>query len=1107
MITRKTSVIQFLANTGITFLVILITSIYASAQQTPLKFSHLSVDNGLSHTDANDIKQDRRGFIWIATLFGLDRFDGYAVKRFYNTSTPKRNAFKNRIISMCLDEKDKIWIGTEDGIQLFDFRSEKYTDVDSTQYSSGNKTCEQIFILKGKILAAFGGGYPHLFTIKNKTLKKIPLSYPSNVKFGNMALDQQGNIWLSSNNGVWLLDRSFHFRHFDVTAGPGTSFRWVNRVFVNKKGQLLITDGASVALTKGSSSDLATSAGRVPVTKLQVLRSFTTPDNKTITDIIQDKRLNYWMGTSSGLQVLDQNFGLKQTVPIENSIENSLHAHWMVKLFIDRSECLWICTLGNGINISDLNTKPFYTLQHSDKTNSLSDNFVKSVVEESGKKVWIGTMGHGLNEYDLQTHKFKYYTTTRGTAKLQADQINTLTFDNDQNLWIGTDKGIQILNKKRNALLRPAGYQKFPLQFTLSLAKDFYGNLWFGNSHGFGSISSGKNKVYKVKYHGSIPGRQIWADEKKPELFISTNQGLIRLIIDSIGNVIKSFHYTVSNTSSSLSSDLVYPVRKQNDSTYWIGTIGGGLNRLLLKTDGTYHITPYDSEYNIFTDVESLEFDNKGNIWIGGNGLQRMNLNSKKLTQFDKNDGLQGNSFKVGTSYQGQSGRLYFGGINGLNYFFPDSIKTNLIPVFPVFTNLLINNKEVTVGDTRSGTEENVIEKSITYSDSLHLNYLQNNFVISFSAMDYANPRKCQYRYRLLGFDKEWKYTGGNNPSALFSNLDYDNYTLIVEATNNDGVWSKNKAVMSIIVSPPWWKSTAAKFLYLVFFISGLIGIYIYQARMYRLKRELSMHEIEEKKQEELYQQQLKLNKQIQEKNNILLEADEFKNKLVSILAHDFRSPLCSTISIARMMKNNQKITKQEMELFYDDIEQDATKMLESFDIILQWIRQQLSGYKLKAETLILRDLFLESAELFRLQLDTKRITVHNHIPEDMTVISNKEMLQFINRNLLSNAIKFSPEGGRIIVGCIKNIENLTITVEDDGPGLHDTTLDKLFSISSQAAHSTNLGAGIALSMCKDFLQKLNGHIWAKNKKPHGAVFHYTISSLNTNNQRAAADA
>jgi signal transduction histidine kinase len=137
-------------------------------------------------------------------------------------------------------------------------------------------------------------------------------------------------------------------------------------------------------------------------------------------------------------------------------------------------------------------------------------------------------------------------------------------------------------------------------------------------------------------------------------------------------------------------------------------------------------------------------------------------------------------------------------------------------------------------------------------------------------------------------------------------------------------------------------------------------------------------------------------------------------------LAHGFRSPLCSTISLARMMKNNRRITKQKLELFYDDIEQDATKMLESFDIILQWIRQQLSGYKFKAETLILWDSFLESAELFRLQVDVKRITVHNHIPEDMTVISNKEMLQFINRNLLSNAIKFSPVGGRIIVGSIR---------------------------------------------------------------------------------------
>jgi len=224
-----------------------------------------------------------------------------------------------------------------------------------------------------------------------------------------------------------------------------------------------------------------------------------------------------------------------------------------------------------------------------------------------------------------------------------------------------------------------------------------------------------------------------------------------------------------------------------------------------------------------------------------------------------------------------------------------------------------------------------------------------------------------------------------------------------------------------------------------------------------------------------------------------LNEAEKFKNNLVSILAHDFRSPLCSTISIARMMRNSHGLQEDELELFYADIEKDATKMLESFDVILQWIRQQLSGYEFKAETLKFYDLFCESAALFQQQLEAKKITFSNKIPIDMTITSDKEMLQFVNRNLLSNAIKFSPEGGMIVVAGRIEGEEFMISVADDGPGLNAAVLGKLFAISSQSGNSTQTGAGIALSICRDFIKKLNGRIWAENKEPNGAVFCYTL--------------
>jgi len=366
-------------------------------------------------------------------------------------------------------------------------------------------------------------------------------------------------------------------------------------------------------------------------------------------------------------------------------------------------------------------------------------------------------------------------------------------------------------------------------------------------------------------------------------------------------------------------------------------------------------------------------------------------------------------------------------------------------------------------------------DSALMYIDILYKLVLQKGYVYQ-----QVNILKNMVTYAVLSGNKERIISAHSLLEAAIvaenDNLkqfigDYIKYNAIQDDNARLGIINKsNRTKILLLIS--------------VCGISILLIIIIY--RLYRVSRQHA-------------QEQVAFNRQISEQNKALQEADEFKNKLVSILAHDFRSPLSSTISIARMMRNNHGFTEEEMELFYGDIEKDATKMLESFDTILQWIRQQLSGYQFKAETLEPYALFRESAALFGQQLEAKKIIFSNQIQEHMTVISDKEMLQFVNRNLLSNAIKFSPEGGRITVSCTKDATEFTVTVADDGPGMSETVLGKLFSITSQAGPSTQMGAGIALSMCRDFIKKLNGRIRAENKEPNGAVFYYTVPSANIN--------
>lgn len=1116
MIMTRRLTVQALVRFGIIFLFILFGEVTARAQQNPLKFSYLTVDDGLSHTDVKEIKQDKQGFIWIATLFGLDRYDGHTIRKFYNTNIPKKSSFRNRIRSMCLDENDRIWLGSEDGIQFFDPRSEKYTDVDNVQHNTGNKTYSRLLALKGNLLATLAEDQFGLFKINGKTLVNIVLNYPQGVRFTDMMTDEAGNIWLSGNKGIWMLDNSFHFRYFDITDGLGRYFQNLSKIFHNQKNQLIIVEGTTLILTNENTRDLQ-SPKASSVLKLHELQHLLIPGCSFINDIIQDKKLNYWVSTDAGLFLLNKEFNIKQTITTQSFV-NSLNTNYLDKIFIDRSECLWVCTFGGGVDFCDLNAKLFYTFQHNPEVpNTLSGNHIRSIIEESGQKVWIGTNANGLNEYDLKTAKFTRYDTESSNIKLKSNEIDALELDNDHNLWIGTDKGIDIINQKRNSLWHPAGYEKFPVHSITGLTKDCYGNMWFGSYYnGFGCITHDKKSFYQVKYWGTGSGYLIWADKGKPELLISSIHGLTRLLINSSGKVIKTFQYRVNNRPNSLSSNYIFPIQKQSDSTYWVGTIGGGLDNLTLKKDDTYQVKTYGSRYGVFNDVETTELDDKGRVWMGGNGLECLDVRNNKLIRFDKNDGLQGNSFKVGASYKGKDGRLYFGGINGLNYFFPDSIKINKIAAHPVFTDLIINNKIIHIGE--SSDAKKTLPKSIGYSKDLVLDYLQNNFVITFSAMHYANPAKCQYRYKLIGFDKEWKYTTGKNPTAAYNNLDYSNYTLVLQATNNDGLWSSDKATLAIEITAPWYKSLPAKIIYMGLFLSGLIGIYIYQARWFRLKRELAVRDVEEKKREEmhlhreeLYQQQLQF----------------FTN-----ISHEFRTPLTLILGpLESLIKENAYAAYQHT---YQVMHRNAKRLINLINELMNFRKVADSAIKLQVTPVssaeFINGLFNEFKDL----ADNKQITYTLRLANQPALTwLDRQIVEKILFNLLNNSFKYTAVGGRITLDVFfafgeykpayegeysllneyRADAYVYFRVTDTGVGISKESISEIFDRYYRISNN-HLGSGVGLALVKSLTLLHKGDIYVYSERYKGTEIiialpleesNYSLTERNDHNQSQPA--
>jgi signal transduction histidine kinase/ligand-binding sensor domain-containing protein/DNA-binding response OmpR family regulator len=1074
--------IKFLRITIVLFVLLVASRATVSAQQNSLKFSYLTVDDGLSHTDVKEVKQDKLGFIWIATLYGLDRYDGYEIKRFYNTTIPKNYSFKNRIRSMCLDENDRVWLGSEDGIQFFDPQSEKYTNVDNPAHNTGKKSYSRLIALKGGLLATLSENNFKLFKVNGSVLEDIPLIYPPGVSFTDMMADGDNNIWLSGNNGLWKLDQNHIFRPL-IMDGANIPHSFL-KIFRNRKGQLITVEGTTILLTKENTSP----AGKIAGYTLHTQQHCLITGCSTIHDIVQDKNLDYWVCTDNGLFLLDKDFRLKQSITSQ-SFTHSINTNYLEKLFIDRSDCLWICTFGGGLDFCDLNAKQFYTFQRNpEMSNTLSGNHVRSILEESPQIVWIGTNTNGLNQYNYATKKFAHFSTETSQVRLKSNEVDALGLDKDGNLWIGNDKGIDIINKQRNGIYSPPGSYKFPLAVT-SITKDCFGNMWFGTYYnGYGNIIAGKDENFTVNYKGAGSGYQIWADKKKPEIMVSSINGLQRLIISRSGQVLKRFLYQVNDKSNSLSSSYIFPVQKRSDSSFWVGTIGGGLNYLTLEKNDNYSVKIYDSKYGIFNDVEAMELDDRGNVWMGGNGLERLDPKTDQVTRYDKNDGLQSNSLKVGASYKGSSGRLYFGGVNGANYFYPDSIKPNRLPAHPIFTDLIINNKNVRIDESHNS--ENTLPKAIPYNHQLVLNYLQNNFMIAFSGMHYANAEKCQYRYKLEGFDKGWKYTSGRNPTAAYTNLDYSSYELILQATNNDGVWSEDSAILHITITAPWWKSPLAKTIYAILILSVLIGIYIYQARWFRLKKELAVRDVEEKKREEMHIQREELYQQ---------QLQFFTN-----ISHEFRTPLTLILGPLEnlLMENANSVYQHTFQI----MRRNAKRLINLINELMNFrkvadnvIPLQVAEVNLTEFTEKLYEEFKPLAENnqmdFSLKIDDKTATAY----------LDTQIVEKILFNLLNNAFKYSPSGGSIVLESFSELdaykplysnefklinksraENYTFfRIADTGIGISKDSIEQIFDRYYRISNN-HIGSGIGLALVKSLTLLHRGDIYVYSDRNKG---------------------
>lgn len=786
-------------------LFLIVSDIFASG----IKFERMSVDEGLSHSSVFSILQDSKGFMWFGTQNGLNKYDGYDFTVFKNDPGDDNSISHNTVFTLFEDSKGNIWIGTlGGGLNLYDHKSQNFShfkhNPKNPESISNNNVRTIIEDHEGNLWIGTDNGL-NLYDSETQTFRKfynIPNDEKSisNNNIWALHQDASGIIWIGTYLGLNKLDyingKAVFERFITDNQTNSISHNYVWSILEGKNGNLWLgTDNGLNQFNKST----------------KTFKHFTKEDglsHNKIWKIFKDNNDQIWIGTlGGGLNKLVNESDKTQFKYYKNNLNNeySLSHNFVWSIFQDRSGVLWIGT-DVGLNKYDPTRFKFDLIRNIPyKKNSLSSSEVTSIFEDSFSRLWIGTR-NGLNKYDPTTDNYLHYTITDNTNKISDNFIRTIYEAPSEKgiLWVGTNNGLNRIN------LRTKGLRIFTEDYKnihsissnniTDIFEDSDGNLWIGTLGGLNRFDRKTNK-FEVFLHNdslanSISNNYVFAidEDSLGNLWIATSFGLNKF--DKETNSFNRFLVNKDNYKQGINNNFISDIHFDKKGILWIGT-NSGLTKYELHEQKFTNFT--ENEGLNSNAVVGIEEDKSGYIWLSTNsGISKFNPVDQSFQHYSVGDGLQSNQFTGGANYRSSDGKIFFGGINGLNSFYPKSIRNNSHKPQVVLTDFLLHNNKVEI------SADSPLKSSIYTTSEIDLPYTDNNFSFSFSALHYSFPGENKYKYRMTGVDKNWINTGTRR-FANYTNIDPGEYTFTVVGSNNDGLWNNKGTSIKISISPPFW--------------------------------------------------------------------------------------------------------------------------------------------------------------------------------------------------------------------------------------------------------------------------------------------------------------
>lgn len=1094
----------------------------------------ITSNDGLSQGFVSSVVQDHRGFIWFATKDGLNRYDGYTYKVYRNDPANIFSLADNIVLQIFEDSRGYLWVSSTRGLQVFDPVSETFSSVPITIdgkpgvapvkmaedksgniwcHASGTFICLRVEEQAGETSTVFQKKYKVVVSGAETVFGEEVLKHPEATDFFS---DPEGDFWLADSDAVYFCKRE------DMAAGKITA-RYDFATFTALGNARIICARAD---EQRKTMTFVSQAG-VSVYSLEtfrLVRAVLCPVSSiNWFSAVAGGAGNTWFATKDGLFFYSDSLAqVEKFIPLntDSSVWNSCVIR---SILVDRSGIVWMGTNGFGVFRYNPRVSCF---------NLVDQLGISMVTGTNDGRVAVAVRGDNLFWLDRKTcrigapafHERKFVHVFEGKEHYPRD------FRQDSNGIIWLSYGYATIGRydEKTGDIR---FFSIPLRNAEKLTD--YGCIWLDSANHTWITAELMDSSYIARFNAStetfdivqrIPEKKSnWMyafvsaafTDVNENTWIGTTSGLLCYSVKT--GQWKSYH-NIPGDKTSLSCDIVFSVcadPTNPGSFIWAGTGSGGLNRLDIAKGTFTHFTDKDGLPNNV--LYGLLPDRNGNLWISTNrGICRFSTATATCKSYFAGDGLQGNEFNRYVYYAASDGALYFGGVNGMNFFYPRELSRPSVPPQLVFTGFRLFNSEVLPGDSSA-----LLSRPIDFTSRIELRHDQNVIMISFAAMDFSAPEKNQFRYKLEGFDKDWNFSGTRN-EAIYTGLEPGEYRLLVSATGSEGIWSPENRAITIVVLPPWWRTWWATTIFIFLGISVIALIILLRTMNLQRSRKMLEEKVEERTRE--------LNDTITSLRNTqkqLIKNEKLASfgQLTAGIAHEIKNPLNFINNFSELSNElieELKLTteQQERDELMKELQNNIEKISFHGNRVDSIIRSMLNHSRTAGARRQQTDINKLCEEFSNLAYHSMRANVPDF---NCTLRSEYEegipglmvISQDISRvllNLLNNAFyavnekrKTADPGYRPLVKIsTRKAENsVIISIRDNGCGIPASQLDKLFD-PFFTTKPTGEGTGLGLSIAYDIIDSHGGRISIDSKD--GEYTEFTIQLPFEGVKKAYAD-